>query len=182
MLRLPVSTGRARRPGRARSACARMSSHEPFNPVQTAAMACTTNIAPHAPRAVGAVACEEARSHLLPDHRITYTARTGHASEPCIEELLESTARDTARIHVSSTGQIARCFATKPNSTSTPLRSEGPSGQDPREIAEDVTGLGRWGNGDIQVVLSSPDELDYVMTLVQQSYEQNRIGSLVAAG
>jgi len=53
---------------------------------------------------------------------------------------------------------------------------------DPREIAEDVTGLGRWGNGDIQVVLSSPDELDYVMTLVQQSYEQNRIGSLVAAG
>jgi predicted transport protein len=45
---------------------------------------------------------------------------------------------------------------------------------DPRGVADDVTGLGRWGNGDVQIGLSSPDQLDYVMTLVQQSYAQHR--------
>jgi predicted transport protein len=43
---------------------------------------------------------------------------------------------------------------------------------DPKGLCKDVTGLGRWGNGDIQVSLSSIDELPYVMGLVRQSYER----------
>jgi predicted transport protein len=43
---------------------------------------------------------------------------------------------------------------------------------DPREIARDVTGLGRWGNGDVEVGLSSIDDLPYVMGLVRQSFEK----------
>jgi hypothetical protein len=34
------------------------------------------------------------------------------------------------------------------------------------------TGLGRWGNGDIQVGFKSIDELPYIMGLVRQSYER----------
>ena len=43
---------------------------------------------------------------------------------------------------------------------------------DPRGLANDVTNIGRWGNGDVEVGLASPDELPYVMGLVRQSYER----------
>ena len=43
---------------------------------------------------------------------------------------------------------------------------------DPRNICRDVTGLGRWGNGDVEVAIASIDELPYVMSLVRQSLER----------
>jgi uncharacterized protein with ParB-like and HNH nuclease domain/predicted transport protein len=43
---------------------------------------------------------------------------------------------------------------------------------DPKCYCKDVTGLGRWGNGDVEVGLKSLDELPYVMGLVRQSYER----------
>ena len=43
---------------------------------------------------------------------------------------------------------------------------------DPKGLCRDVTGLGRWGNGDVEVGLKSLDELPYVMGLVRQSYER----------
>ena len=42
---------------------------------------------------------------------------------------------------------------------------------DPRVLAKDVTNLGRWGNGDVEVGLSKPEELPYVMGLVRQAFE-----------
>jgi predicted transport protein len=42
---------------------------------------------------------------------------------------------------------------------------------DPRGLCKDVTGIGRWGNGDVEVPLSSLDELPYVIGLVRQSLE-----------
>jgi predicted transport protein len=43
---------------------------------------------------------------------------------------------------------------------------------DPRDICKDVSLLGRWGNGDVEVGLTSIDELPYVMGLVRQSLER----------
>lgn len=42
---------------------------------------------------------------------------------------------------------------------------------DPKGICLDVTELGRWGNGDVEVGLSSIDELPYVMGLIRQSFD-----------
>ena len=42
---------------------------------------------------------------------------------------------------------------------------------DPRELAKDVTNLGRWGNGDVEVDFSQFDELPYIMGLVRQALE-----------
>jgi uncharacterized protein with ParB-like and HNH nuclease domain/predicted transport protein len=42
---------------------------------------------------------------------------------------------------------------------------------DPKGICKDVTGIGRWGNGDVEVALTSLDELPYVIGLVRQSLE-----------
>ena len=43
---------------------------------------------------------------------------------------------------------------------------------DPRGLAKDVTNLGRWGNGDVEVELSEPEELRYVMGLIRQAFEK----------
>ena len=47
-----------------------------------------------------------------------------------------------------------------------------PDIDDPKGLCKDVTGLGRWGNGDVEVGLSSFDELPYVLGLVRQSFEK----------
>jgi uncharacterized protein with ParB-like and HNH nuclease domain/predicted transport protein len=43
---------------------------------------------------------------------------------------------------------------------------------DPKGLCKDVTGLGRWGNGDVEVGLKALDELPYIMGLVRQSFER----------
>ena len=43
---------------------------------------------------------------------------------------------------------------------------------DPKGVCKDVAGLGRWGNGDVEVALTSLTELPYVMGLVRQSLER----------
>jgi uncharacterized protein with ParB-like and HNH nuclease domain/predicted transport protein len=43
---------------------------------------------------------------------------------------------------------------------------------DPRGLCKDVSGLGRWGNGDVEVGLSTVDELPYVIGLVRQCFEK----------
>lgn len=51
---------------------------------------------------------------------------------------------------------------------------------DPKGQCKDISALGRWGNGDVEVGLSSLDELPYVLGLVRQSLEQ-QLGSGDAA-
>jgi len=47
-----------------------------------------------------------------------------------------------------------------------------PEISDPKGICKDVSGRGRWGNGDVEVSLSTIEELPYVMGLVRQSLEK----------
>ena len=43
---------------------------------------------------------------------------------------------------------------------------------DPKGICNDVTDKGRWGNGDVEVKLSSSAELPYIIGLIRQSLER----------
>ena len=43
---------------------------------------------------------------------------------------------------------------------------------DPRGLCKDITNLGRWGNGDVEVALSRVEDLPYVMGLVRQAFEK----------
>lgn len=52
------------------------------------------------------------------------------------------------------------------------LNMEFPDISDPRRMCKDFSGLGRWGNGDVEVRVSSLDELPYVIGLVRQSLER----------
>lgn len=43
---------------------------------------------------------------------------------------------------------------------------------DPEGLCKDVTNLGRWGNGDVEVPLERHDQLPYVLGLVRQAFER----------
>lgn len=45
--------------------------------------------------------------------------------------------------------------------------------KDPKGICRDITDIGRWGNGDVEVGISKIDEIDYVMSLIQQAYNKH---------
>jgi predicted transport protein len=47
-----------------------------------------------------------------------------------------------------------------------------PEINDPKGICKDVSGVGRWGNGDVEIGLSSLEEIPYVLGLVRQSLER----------
>ncbi|MDD5095044.1 MAG: DUF262 domain-containing protein [Dehalococcoidia bacterium] len=43
---------------------------------------------------------------------------------------------------------------------------------DPRGLCKNVAGLGRWGNGDVEISFASLDDLPYIMGLIRQSFER----------
>ncbi len=45
--------------------------------------------------------------------------------------------------------------------------------EDPKKLARDVSELGHWGNGDYQIQISSDDELEYIISLIRQSFKLN---------
>ena len=44
--------------------------------------------------------------------------------------------------------------------------------EDPKGLCKDVTDVGRWGNGDVEIGLQALDEVPYVMSLVRQSFDR----------
>ena len=43
---------------------------------------------------------------------------------------------------------------------------------DPKGLCKDVSGIGRWGNGDVEVGISNLNELEDVMDLIQQAFDK----------
>jgi len=43
--------------------------------------------------------------------------------------------------------------------------------KDPKNLCEDVSGKGRWGNGNTQLGISMPEDLEYAMFIIKQAYE-----------
>ena len=41
---------------------------------------------------------------------------------------------------------------------------------DPKGICKDITGLGRWGNGDVELFMEHTSDVDNVMEIIEQSY------------
>lgn len=42
---------------------------------------------------------------------------------------------------------------------------------DPKGICRDVTGLGRWGNGDVELSMEHISDTDQVMEIIEQSFK-----------
>ena len=41
---------------------------------------------------------------------------------------------------------------------------------DPKGLCKDITGLGRWGNGDAELFFEHTSDIDDVMAIIEQSY------------
>jgi predicted transport protein len=44
--------------------------------------------------------------------------------------------------------------------------------EDPKGLCRDISNIGSWGNGDVEIGLSTLEELPYVMGLVRQSFDR----------
>ena len=49
--------------------------------------------------------------------------------------------------------------------------------QDPRGLCRDVTNIGKWGNGDVEISLNNIDDIPYVMGLIRQSFDYQMLKS-----
>jgi uncharacterized protein with ParB-like and HNH nuclease domain/predicted transport protein len=49
--------------------------------------------------------------------------------------------------------------------------------KDPKGWCKDISGVGRWGNGDVEVGMSSLEELPYLLDLIRQSLEHQVYGA-----
>jgi predicted transport protein len=45
---------------------------------------------------------------------------------------------------------------------------------DPKHLAKDVSSLGHWGNGDYRINMANEDDIEYIMSLVKQSWKKNK--------
>lgn len=45
---------------------------------------------------------------------------------------------------------------------------------DPRQLVKDVTNIGHWGNGDYEIQIKDDENLEYIISLVKQSYRKNK--------
>lgn len=45
---------------------------------------------------------------------------------------------------------------------------------DPKKMCRDVSSLGRWGNGDVEVKLSKKEEIPYVLGLIRQAFDKQQ--------
>ncbi len=50
---------------------------------------------------------------------------------------------------------------------------------DPKCMAKDVTDIGRWGNGDVEIGFSDLSELPYVMGLIRQAFKKQMDNAMV---
>ena len=49
--------------------------------------------------------------------------------------------------------------------------------RDQKGIARDLSSIGQFGNGEVEVAIRDLDELPYVIGLIRQSLEQQMVGS-----
>ena len=47
---------------------------------------------------------------------------------------------------------------------------------DEREICEDISNIGSWGTGDVQIKVRNDADIDYIMGLIKQSLENEKRG------
>ena len=42
-----------------------------------------------------------------------------------------------------------------------------------QNLTRDISEIGHWGNGDYEIITKPGENLDYLMTIIKQSYEIN---------
>lgn len=45
--------------------------------------------------------------------------------------------------------------------------------RDSMNLAEDVSSVGRWGNGDYQIIMRNDEHLSHIMSLIEQSVKHH---------
>ena len=119
--------------------------------------------------------------HTLEDHLVVANSSTKEVFEALKEAILaldQNIIETPKKLYVSY--KMARSFTDvifHKNNLRIMINMKSGKLDDPRDIARDLVSpvsIGHWGSGDYDIVLSNLDEIDYVMSLIKQSYEANQ--------
>lgn len=128
-------------------------------------------------------------SHIVDSHKpkrgqLIYTIEDHPHLQGAILELFEQFRKQVLNLDSSITEEVLKLYIAYKAATNfvdvvpqakrlrLSLNMRFDEVNDPRGLCKDVSNLGRWGNGDVEVGLNSPEELPYIMGLVKQALDQ----------
>ena len=120
------------------------------------------------------------KAKAAPSTRSTTTrrlpVRSARSSTSCASASTTSTPASTRRSASSTSPTSWRRTSSRssrwPTSSSSTSTSRIDELDDPRGLGRDVTAVGHWGTGSVEVRLADADQLEDVMALVRQSFER----------
>ena len=117
--------------------------------------------------------------------RMPYTSSDHpHLSTPLVKELFEALSKEILALDPCVSQEFLKLYIAfkaetnfvdiVPQAKALRLSLNMPFSElhDPKNLCKDVSDIGRWGNGDVEIKLSSLDDLTYVMGLVRQALER----------
>lgn len=107
-----------------------------------------------------------------------------HLSKPSVRELFQSFRKEVISLDSCVSEEILKLYIAYKAETNfvdvepqakglrLTLNMKFPEINDPKGLCKDVSGLGKWGNGDVEINMSSLDQLPYILGLVRQSFDK----------
>ena len=128
-------------------------------------------------------------SHKPKRGQLTYTIEDHPHLQGAVLDLFEQLRKQVLNLDASITEEVLKLYIAYKATTNfvdvvpqakrlrLSLNMKFAEINDPRGLCKDVSNVGRWGNGDVEVGLSSLEELPYVMSLVKQALDQQLYNS-----
>ena len=124
---------------------------------------------------------QEKQKYTIEDHEYL---KEGELMRPLFEELrkrilnIDSSVREEPKFlyiaYKSGTNFVD--IIPQKKALRLPLKIDFDKIKDPKSICRDVSGKGKWGNGDTETKISTLEELDYALNLIKQAFD-NVIGA-----
>ncbi len=128
-------------------------------------------------------------SHKPKRGQLTYTIEDHPHLQGAVLDLFEQLRKQVLNLDASITEEVLKLYIAYKATTNfvdvvpqakrlrLSLNMKFDEINDPRGLCKDVSNVGRWGNGDVELGLSSLEELPYVMSLVKQALDQQLYNS-----
>jgi uncharacterized protein with ParB-like and HNH nuclease domain/predicted transport protein len=116
------------------------------------------------------------QTHTIDDHQ---HLRQGELMRPVFEELrkkilnIDASVREEPMKQYIAYKSVTNFVDIVPQKKALSLRLNIPFEKikDPQEKSRDISGMGKWGNGDTELKLTSKAEIDYAVNLIKQAFE-----------
>ena len=125
-----------------------------------------------------------AAPQLSDEQRQLYKATKGQVANPQIREVFDALDARIRALDPNVTQEVLKLYIAYKAETNfvdivpqakrlrLSLNMPFPDLDDPKGLAKNVTGIGRWGNGDVEIGVATLEQVPYAIGLIRQSLER----------